>query len=83
VDLLAASGADSVVSVVEVPHQFSPVSVLALADGARAAVRVRPAAHRRQDKPRVYARNGPAELAVRVAVLEQGQLYGDDCRLSS
>jgi CMP-N-acetylneuraminic acid synthetase len=35
---------------------------------------------RRQDKPRVYARNGPAVLAVRRQVLERGELYGADCR---
>ena len=33
-ELLESSGADSVVSVVEVPHQFSPVSVMTL-DGGR------------------------------------------------
>jgi len=80
VDLLAATGADSVVSVVEVPHQFNPVSVLALADGRLQPYAPGPLVTRRQDKPRVYARNGPAVLAVRVAVLEQGQLYGGDCR---
>ena len=35
---------------------------------------------RRQDKPRLFARNGPAVLAVRVDVLEKGSLYGDDSR---
>jgi len=80
VDLLAASGADSVVSVVEVPHQFNPVSVLTLTGGRLQPYAPGPLVTRRQDKPRVYARNGPAVLAVRVAVLEQGQLYGDDCR---
>jgi len=32
---------------------------------------------RRQDKPRVLARNGPAILAVRGAVLRRGALYGE------
>ena len=80
VDLLAASGADSVVSVVEVPHQFSPVSVLTVSDGRVQPYAPGPLVTRRQDKPRVYARNGPAVLAVRVSVLEQGHLYGGDCR---
>lgn len=80
VDLLASSGADSVVSVVEVPHQFSPVSVLTLAGGRIQPYIPGPLVTRRQDKPRVYARNGPAVLAVRVSVLERGTLYGDDCR---
>jgi CMP-N-acetylneuraminic acid synthetase len=80
VDLLASSGADSVVSVVEVPHQFSPVSVLTLTNGRVQPYIPGPLVTRRQDKPRVYARNGPAVLAVRVSVLERGALYGDDCR---
>jgi CMP-N,N'-diacetyllegionaminic acid synthase len=39
-----------------------------------------PLVTRRQDKPRVFARNGPAVLAVRASVLEGGSLYGDDVR---
>jgi CMP-N,N'-diacetyllegionaminic acid synthase len=34
----------------------------------------------RQDKPRVYARNGPAVLAVRIEQLARGSLYGEDTR---
>jgi CMP-N,N'-diacetyllegionaminic acid synthase len=80
VDLLESSGADSVVSVVEVPHQFNPVSVMRL-DGDRLAPFLDgPPILRRQDKPRLFARNGPAVLAVRAAVLHTGSLYGDDCR---
>ena len=79
-DLLVASRADSVVSVVEVPHQFNPISVMRL-DGDRLMPFIEgPAVLRRQDKPRVYARNGPAVLAVRTSVLERGSLYGEDCR---
>jgi CMP-N,N'-diacetyllegionaminic acid synthase len=80
IGLLEQSGADSVVSVVEVPHQFSPVSVLALADGRLRPYAPGPLITRRQDKPRVYARNGPAVLAVRASVLERDELYGTDCR---
>lgn len=80
IDILDATGADSVVSVVDVPHQFNPVSVLSL-DGDR----LRPfldaaSTTRRQDKPRVLARNGPAVLAVRAAVIDGGSLYGHDSR---
>jgi CMP-N-acetylneuraminic acid synthetase len=79
-DLLETSTADSVVSVVEVPHQFNPVSVMRL-DGDRLIPFIEgPPVLRRQDKPRVYARNGPAVLAVRTSVLERGSLYGEDCR---
>jgi CMP-N-acetylneuraminic acid synthetase len=80
VDLLEATGADSVVSVVEVPHQFTPASLLSM-DGDR----VRPWSGsagplRRQDKPRLFARNGPAVVAVLRRVIEQGRLYGEDTR---
>lgn len=80
IDLLESTGADSVVSVIEVPHPFTPVSVLRL-EGER----LRPyldgeTVTRRQDKPRLFARNGPAVLAVRTRILEQGSLYGADSR---
>ena len=78
--MLETTGADSVVSVVEVPHQFSPVSVMTL-DGDRLHPSASgPPVTRRQDKPRVYARNGPAILVVRTRVLEAGSLYGHDVR---
>lgn len=80
IDLLEATGADSVVSVVEVPHQFSPVSVMRLDGDRLRPYGDGPLVTRRQDKPRVYARNGPAVLAVRTGVLEAGSLYGEDCR---
>lgn len=81
VTLLETSGADAVVSVVEVPHRFNPVSVLRM-DGDRVAPwSPGPTVTRRQDKPRVFARNGPAVLAVRTRVLlEERSLYGRDTR---
>jgi CMP-N-acetylneuraminic acid synthetase len=80
VDLLVSSGADSVVSVLEVPHQFNPVSVMTLVEGRLKPFLPGPPIVRRQDKPLVFARNGPAVLAVRATVLARGSLYGDDCR---
>jgi CMP-N-acetylneuraminic acid synthetase len=80
VDLLVRTGCDSVVSVVEVPHQFSPVSVMRMAGDRLSPYAPGPLVTRRQDKPRLYARNGPAVLAVRVSVLAGGSLYGEDSR---
>lgn len=78
--LLDRTGADSVVSVVEVPHQYNPLSVLVV-DGDRARpYSDGPMPTRRQDKPRVFARNGPAVLAVKASVVEGGSLYGEDSR---
>ena len=79
-DLLESSGADAVVIVVEVPHQFSPSSVMTLEGNRLRPYGSQPTVTRRQDKPPVYARNGPAVLAVRTAVLRRGSLYGDDTR---
>ncbi len=77
VRLLLDSGADSVVSVVEVPHRYAPESLMALSDGR--LVPLGEAAARRQDKQQVYARNGPAVLALRPDRLGD-DLYGGDCR---
>ena len=78
VELLLSEGADTVVSVVAVPHHFNPVSVMQR-DEQGYLIPYLPGEMilRRQDKPRVYARNGPAVLAIRRATIEQGQLYGD------
>jgi len=80
IDLLTHSEADSVVSIVEVPHQFNPISVMKLEDGklfpyiSEEGNRVL----RRQDKPEVYARNGPAVLASRISAINKtGSLYGE------
>jgi CMP-N,N'-diacetyllegionaminic acid synthase len=81
VDLLISSGADSVVTVMQVPHQFTPTSLMELrgdrldswADGA--------APTRRQDKPILFARNGPAVVATQSRViLTDHALYGADTR---
>lgn len=80
--LLFDSGADSVVTVVEVPHQFNPVSVMRIDEG-----RLVPFLEghgtgvlRRQDKPAVYARNGAAVYVTRRDVLMNGSLFGEHCR---
>ena len=118
VDVFRASGADSVVSVVSVPHQFTPSSLMELhgdrlvfpggpegpplltgepvpggPEGAPPrrggpsdppadeSVGAGPGPLRRQDKPQLFARNGPAVVVVRTRVLlEQRTLYGPDTR---
>lgn len=79
---LEGSTADSVVSVVEVPHAYNPVSVMRLKGdrlvpflAAQGAVITR-----RQDKPRLYARNGPAVLVSRSGIVARGSLYGETIR---
>jgi CMP-N-acetylneuraminic acid synthetase len=80
IDLLASTGADSVVSIVEVPHQFSPGSLMQLDGDRLRPVTDGPLVLQRQHKPSVYARNGPAVLVVRTAQLARGVLYGSDTR---
>ena len=76
VRLLLESGADAVVSVVAVPHRYSPEALMDVVDGRVVA---RGSARTRQEKGLVYARNGPAVLAVRSERLGH-DLYGGDCR---
>jgi CMP-N,N'-diacetyllegionaminic acid synthase len=76
VRLLEDTGADAVVSVVEVPHRYAPDSLMELRDGRLVA---RSAPTTRQQKPTMYARNGPAVLALRTATLRD-ELYAGDVR---
>ncbi|MBI4994105.1 acylneuraminate cytidylyltransferase family protein [Candidatus Peregrinibacteria bacterium] len=81
VDLLIKTGADSVVSVVHVPHQFNPVSVMKIENEKLIPFIESSQILRRQDKPKVYGRNGPAVLAMRrEIILKKNSLYGDDIR---
>lgn len=76
--LFRSARVSSVVSVVEVPHQFNPVSVMKLSDeGVLAPFNGdQVIAARRQDKPKAYARNGPAVLVCHPDTLRSGELYG-------
>lgn len=78
VRLFRETGADSVVSVVEVPHRYRPGSLMALA-GDRLVRLADDHAATRQEKPAVYARNGPAVLVLR-GDWAGPDLYGGDCR---
>jgi CMP-N-acetylneuraminic acid synthetase len=81
VDLLTSSGADSVVTVLPVPHQFTPSSIMSLQGDRLVAWAEGPAPTRRQDKPLLFARNGPAVLAVRTPIVTDARsLYGTDTR---
>lgn len=81
VTLYRSTVASSVVSVVEVPHQFNPVSVMKLSAHGTLVPFFDDQAiiTRRQDKPKVYARNGPAVLVCHPDTLRSGELYGASC----
>lgn len=81
VDLLRSSGADSVVSVVEVPKQLSPDYVMRieagvlrpfLAEGARVT--------RRQDVRPAFSREGTVYAFRRDTIERFGNIYGEKCR---
>jgi CMP-N,N'-diacetyllegionaminic acid synthase len=78
VALLRETGADAVVSVVEVPHQFRPASLMRVEDGRLVALEQGDPTTR-QEKRLVYARNGPAVLALRPDRLRD-DLYAGDLR---
>jgi CMP-N,N'-diacetyllegionaminic acid synthase len=77
IELFVAEGADTVVGVIEVPHQFNPVSVMTIDGATLRPFLPGPAILRRQDKPHVVARNGPAILIVGRETLRRGTLYGE------
>lgn len=79
--LFRSAHASSVVSVVEVPHQFNPVSVMKLsAQGTLSPfLRDQVIVTRRQDKPMAYARNGPVVLVCQPETIRSGELYGSRC----
>jgi len=80
VALFRSSGASSVVSVIEVPHQFHPVSVMSLnGEILQPFLGEGLSISRRQDKSRVFARNGPAVLVCHPHTLKIGELYGSRC----
>ena len=80
VDLLATSGADSAVSVMQLDHAIHPLKMKTL-DGDRLLPyledeRGRMAAH---ELPTIYVRNCSV-YATRRRVVERGQVIGQDCR---
>lgn len=78
IDLLERSGADSVVSVLEVPARYHPQWVyLTQGDGSLVPATGSPLPARRQDLPPAVHRDGSIYVTRRSALLERGSLYGD------
>ena len=68
--------ADSLVSVVKVPHNMTPSSLMELrGEYIKSYVDQDEIILRRQDKPQLFARNGPAILIMNMDSLESGELY--------
>ena len=67
----------SVVTVIRVPHRYGPESLLQWRDGKLVPLGVNAPTARRQDKPLLFARNGPAVLVVAADALRDQGLYGE------
>lgn len=80
IDLLVSTGADTVVSVKNVPHRYSPTSLMRMEGESLKPYLDDAPVLRRQDKPLLYARNGPAILAFKTASFHAHGLYGGDVR---
>lgn len=76
IEIFVEKNADTVVSVVRVPHQFEPNSLMQLRDGELQAWLPDPIILRRQEKATLFARNGPAVLVMRPEIIQSGDLYG-------
>ncbi len=77
--MLTASDADSIVSVIEVPHRFNPYSVMKMDDShLKPFLPYDDKKNLRHLKPKSYARNGPAICAMTYTCLTQKcSLYGE------
>ena len=81
VDLLRSSGADSVVTVVEVPKHLSPDYVMRIDGGVlRPFLPEGERVTRRQDVRPAYSRDGTVYAFRRDTLDRCGSIYGDDCR---
>lgn len=67
----------TLVSVTRVPHRFTPGSQLRQVAGRLEPAAARPDTLLRQEKPVLFARNGPAVLITHPAALDLGTLYGE------
>jgi CMP-N-acetylneuraminic acid synthetase len=81
VNMLRATGADSVVTVVEVPRHLSPDYVMRIADGRLTPFLAEGArVTRRQDARPAYSRDGTVYAFRRSTIEKTAGIYGDDCR---
>jgi CMP-N-acetylneuraminic acid synthetase len=81
VELLRQSGADSVVTVVEVPKHLSPDYVMRIESGVlRPFLPEGAGVTRRQDARAAYSRDGTVYAFRRETLDRFGSIYGADCR---
>lgn len=79
---LLDADAESVCSVVEVPHSFNPWLVRTLREGYLGEYQQGDLPfdrYRRQGQPKLYALNGPVVIVSRIATIDAGTFYGERC----
>lgn len=80
IELLRASGATSVVSVVPIPQHYSPSYAMKIVDGKlRTFLPEGPDVVRRQDAEPAYSRDGTVYAVRRDVIVDRHDIYGDDC----
>ncbi len=81
IELFVKSNADTLVSVVEVPHRYSPFNLMRFENGLLKEFWKEPILFnrfRRQEIPPLYARNGPAILISKVSTIQNDKsFYGN------
>ena len=76
--MMLESKADSLVSTMDVPHQFSPESLMIENSGYVSPAQTSTSKLRRQDKAAFVARNGPAILITKPSTINKfNSLYGE------
>lgn len=79
-NLLINSDADSIVSVVKVPHQYNPYFTMKIMDDKLSFYKKEGIGlTRRQDLPKTYSRNGAIYALRRKTLTEKKSIYGDRC----
>ena len=80
IDIFLKEQADTVVSVIEVPHRFNPFSIMKMEGKILSNYlpeKTEFNRYRRQEIPKYYARNGPAVLITKTEILlEKSCFYG-------
>jgi len=81
VTMLRETGADSVVTVVEVPRHLSPDYVMRIHDGRlKSFLPDGERVTRRQDARPAFSRDGTVYAFRRATIEKSGGIYGEDCR---
>ena len=80
IDLFEEKNPDAVVSIIKVPHRFSPMSLMKMTDDGELQSfdgnDIGKTILRRQDKQIFYGRNGPSVLIFKTKNLSEDSLYG-------